>query len=407
MQRNVIQNSALSLILVLLGAIHTSAQWVQVASPPSDFLTNHTYGFALDGKGYLVTGEDQNGNIRGDVYQYDPINDEFTKLADFPGGARSFAIGDTWNDKAYFGFGAGTGSAFNDLWEFDGSTETWTELASCPCSGRIHPALIAHNDKVFVGLGGDDTGDLNDWWVYDIATDSWTEAALFPSNPRHHPYQFAIGDYIYVGFGHGGPNIYNTWYRYDPVTNLWDQVQSLPAEGRVAGQQFSWNDKGYVLSGEGEDHTAMEEGEFWSYDPATDSWEQLTSHPGTSRWAPVSFVIDNEVYIFNGVVYGFGPVTFPTEAYKFELGEATSLTEPIKKESDISIYPNPANDYLIIENNGKFNSIDNFSLFDVLGNKLMQFKIDGKKELDLSGLKSGVYLIGLEGSSDFLRFVVN
>jgi len=141
---------------------------------------------------------DQNGLLRDDFYQYDPVSDQFTQLDDFPGGARSFAIGDTWNGKAYFGFGSNDTQLLGDLWEFDPVTQAWTELATCPCTPRRHPALIAHNGKVFVGLGGSITGDRNDWWIYDIPTDTWTEAAEFPSLRRHHPYQFAIDDYVYV-----------------------------------------------------------------------------------------------------------------------------------------------------------------------------------------------------------------
>jgi len=400
-----IKNSVFVLVIMLLGVINTSAQWVQVASPPSDFITDHTFGFAIDGKGYLVAGTDENGSVLNDMFQYDPSADEFTQLEDFPGGARGFAIGDTWNEKAYFGFGANDDFRYDDLWEFDPSTESWTELASCPCSPRIHPALIAHNDKVFVGLGGDSTGDLNDWWIYDMATDSWSEAARFPAGRRHHPYQFAIGEYVYVGFGHGGPNIYNTWYRYDIANDLWIQVASLPAEGRVAGQQFSWNGKGYILSGEGEDHLAMREGEFWSYDPLTDTWEQLPSHPSYSRWAPASFVIDTEIYIFNGVVYGFGPVASISEAYKYELSGVSS-TETINAKTNFSIYPNPASDYLIIENINDLNSNDKFVVFDVLGNKVMDFTIGKEKKIDVSNLESGVYLLSTQGIPDFLQFVI-
>lgn len=398
-----------ALFLIFMSATSSTAQWVPVASPPADFITDHTYGFGLDGKGYLVTGTDENGNIRDDFYQYDPITDEFTQLDPFPGGARGFAIGDTWDGKAYFGFGSSSGpnGIKDDLWVFDPSTMTWTELASCPCIARRHPAFIAHNDKIFLGLGSSGFGDLNDWWIYDIPTDTWTEGPDLPSPPRHHPYQFGIGDYVYVGFGHGGPIIYNTWYRFDPANNQWTQIESLPGEGRVAGQQFSYNGKGYALSGEGEDHNAMEEGEFWSYDPLTLTWEQLPSHPGTSRWAPASFVIGSEIYIFNGVVYGFGPPTSMSDAFKYDMGPVMSSTENVENKFDLKIHPNPASDYLFIEGKGDIILSGNFRLFNVLGNELMRFEVDGKKTLDISGLNNGIYLISDEGNSNTWRFVVS
>lgn len=397
-------------VFLLLNTVNIQAQeWVPVASPPSDFITDHTYGFALDGKGYLVTGTDENGNIRDDFYQYDPVTDAFTQLDDFPGGARGFAIGDTWNGKAYFGFGrtSGASAAQDDLWEYDPATETWTELASCPCIARWHPAFVAHNDKIFVGLGSSDFGDRNDWWIYDIPTDTWTQGENFPSTQRHHPYQFGIDDYIYVGAGHGGPNIYDEWYRYDPATDEWSQIATLPGEGRVAGQQFAYNGKGYLLSGEGDDHTAMQEGEFWSYDPTLDSWEELTPHPGTSRWAPASFVLDGEVYLFNGIVYGFGPPTSMSDAFKYTLEELPSSTNELEEKLNFTIQPNPANDYLVIEGKGNTIPSGHFRVFDILGNQLMQFEMEGRKELDVSGLDNGVYLLSAEGAATSLRFVIS
>jgi len=159
------------LILVLTSSVPIHAQWVSVSSPPANFRTDHTYGFALNGMGYLVAGTDADGNYTDSFFQYDPQLDEFTQLDDFPGGARGYAIGDTWNGKAYFGFGLSTGSATpfkNDLWEFDPTTQTWTELAECPCEARIHPAMVAQNGKIFVGMGGGTFGDLKDWWIYDM-----------------------------------------------------------------------------------------------------------------------------------------------------------------------------------------------------------------------------------------------
>merc|ERR1712176_362474 len=87
-------------------------------------------------------------------------------------------------------------------------------------------------------------------------------------------------------------------------------------EARVAGTEFSiilplvgadenGNDNennstlrgsiGFVLSGDGDDHGPMREGEFHAFYPSPFdneiTWRQLPSHPGPSRWAPGSFVI--------------------------------------------------------------------------------------------------------------------
>ena len=315
-------------VLFLLLLFNVQAQeWTQVSSLPASFnKTHHSFAFSLDGMGYIVTGNSDSG-VRDDFYQYDPVADTWTALDPFPGGGRGYAIGDTLDGKAYFGFGTDGNNRKNDLWVFDPADMSWTELASCPCEQRIHPAMVALKGKVFVGMGGGTfSGNMKDWWEYDVATNTWSQKTNFPSVKRHHPYQFGIGDYVYTGFGHGN-GIFDDWYRYDIDAGTWTQLEYLPAEGRVAGTQLSFNGRGYVLSGDGDDHSSMETGEFWGYDPATDTWEELPVHPGTSRWAPASFVIGSEVYLINGTTYVNQTNEYVSEIYKFDLLSTFDLDE--------------------------------------------------------------------------------
>lgn len=304
-------------IFFLILPTYLFAQWSTVSSLPSSFQTDHSFGFSINNTGYLVTGG--NTDIYGtttyydNFFSYNPTSDEWTEEDNFPGGKRGYAIGDVWDEKAYFGFGlkidpsTGEEIFLNDLWTFDPTTNTWSELSACPCTARSHPAFVTHNGKIYVGMGSYALGNLNDWWVYDITSDSWSQKIDFPSHERHHPYQFAVGDFVYSGFGHGdvSPNIYDNWYKYDPVNNNWTEVQNIPGQSRVAGTQFSHNNLGYVLSGDGSNHQSMSEGEFWQYDADADLWTQLPSHPGHSRWAPASFIINNEAYLINGSSFSY------------------------------------------------------------------------------------------------------
>ncbi len=406
MKINLLRLLSCVLVMSCFCSVSSYAQWVPVASPPSNFITDHTYGFALDGKGYLVTGINANDQVTNKFMQYDPVTDEFTELDNFPGFARGFAIGDDWDGKAYFGFGQ-SNNRFDDLWVFDPAVGEWNELARCPCNERSHPALVAHNGKVYVGLGGSEFGDLDDWWIYDIATDTWEVGPRFPGASRHHPYQFGLGDYIYVGFGHGGPNIYNEWYRYDPANEVWDEVASLPAEGRVAGQQFAWNGKGYILSGEGEDHRTMNEGEFWSYDPELDQWEELPPHPGNSRWAPASFVLNNEVYLFNGIVRGQGANQSMSEAYKYDLTQVISSTKDVDNKSNVIIQPNPANDYITINVEDTEYSSGEFTIYNTLGKEMMRINLDENERIDVSSFDSGLYILSSDSDRTTYQFVIS
>lgn len=392
------------LFSLLLLPLSLYAQWTQVSSLPATFQTHHSFGFSIDNKGYLVSGEVVNQfgipQFVNDFYTYSPSTDTWTELDFFPGGARAFAIGDVWDDKAYFGFGItkdpGTGieEYKKDLWVYDPETSNWTELASCPCQPRIHPSFVTNNGKIYLGLGGAEFGNLNDWWEYDIATDTWTQKANFPSFERHHPYQFSIGDYVYTGFGHGslGDQIYDAWYRYDPSNDTWLEVESLPAEGRVAGTQFSHDGYGYALSGDGEDHSSMNEGEFWKYDESDDSWTQLPSHPGASRWAPASFILEDHVYIINGTSFG----DYQDEVYKYNLSsEPVNVEELDHKILDIS--PNPFTNNISIRNLSQMESMEQLSIqiVNTLGEIVYQTSKINSSELNLHHLTNGVYILNV------------
>lgn len=390
------------LLLTCLFSASAFAQWTQVSSPPEAFRTHHSFAFAIDGTGYIFTGSSPTGTIAS-AYRYSPDSDQWTQLPDFPGGTRSYGIGDIWDGKAYFGFGIGVGSNPNapttkrDLWVFDPGAQTWTERAECPCIPRTHPAFVAHQGNIYVGLGGGDgVGNLDDWWQYNIASDTWTQKADFPSHPRHHPYQFAIGDYVYVGFGHGNipPDIYNAWYRYDPSTDSWLQVADLPAEGRVAGTQFSHNGYGYILSGEGQNHGSMNTGEFWKYDANDNSWEELPAHPGPSRWAPASFIIDDEVYLINGTAFG----EFRSETYKYKLTDSSSgVSSQNNSPLKLQLYPNPFANQLTLDLEWDewpgFEAV-HLKVFDMLGVLVHEADLEANGSHQILGhLKTGSYLL--------------
>ena len=298
--------------------VFTSLQgqtWQQLNDPP--FHKHHTNGFGVNGKAYVFEGTYQNDgpdNVSNEVWEYTPDTDSWNRFADFPGTARSYAIGEEWNGKYYYGFGnaGGPNGRLNDLWVFDPIDISYTQLPSCPCEGRSHPAFIAHNDKVYMGAGSSWDGGLNDWWEYDMISQEWAQKPNIPGGTRHHPFQFAYDKYIYVGGGHK-----SNWLQYDPASEEWTEINNLP-KGRVAGSQFDYKGNGYLLGGDdaGHDHVPDDE-TFMRYISDTDEWEKLPPLPLGSRWANSSFIIGEDLYYLGGLSSNFdGDSTM----WKFNLG---------------------------------------------------------------------------------------
>lgn len=358
--------------------------WIPIDNFPNP--RHHPIGWGINGKGYVATGTNASDLPTADFHEYDPITDTWTKLTDFPGTARSFAMGVAYQGLGYLGFGATRFNYLNDLWSYDPNTGQWTQLASCPCTGRRHPAMVARGGKIYVGLGDDASGNLRDFWVYDIAINSWSQLPSIPGQGRHHPFQFVSGNQVFAGMGHNGPFIYDDWYKLDTITNDWVIMNDFPGEARVAGTQFDFQGKGYVLSGDGDNHSFMPTGEFWEYDHVTDSWMQLPPHPGVSRWAPGSMVIGNSVYFFGGT--NRQSQQNPATAYKYELASsAVDLAEV--SNSRFEVYPNPSKGEIRWPDELKLTELQ---VSDQFGRSIGAYKLSGSSHY-LSDLTAGIYIL--------------
>ncbi len=374
---------------LVISAPTFSQSWQQQANAPIG--RHHPISFSLEGKGYAVTGTTSNNQPTKAFYEYDPILDAWSTLTPFPGTARSFGIGTVVNGKAYLGFGATNTQYLNDMWSYDAVSGQWTQLASCACTGRRHPAFIGIGNRIYVGLGDDASGNLKDWWMYKIDANTWTKVADLPGPPRHHPFQFNAGGELFAGLGHNANSIYKDWYKLDTATNTWTAMNQFPGEARVAGTQFSHAGFGYVLSGDGDNHSFMSTGEMWRYSPTTDIWTQFPPHPGVSRWAPGSFVINDEVYFFGG--RNRQNNQYPTDLWKFDIAAATISIEE-NDASKLIAYPNPAKNFIAWELNKNLSQI---VILNSVGQPIASN--DGTtNRMDVTGLSNGFY---------FVQFYVN
>jgi N-acetylneuraminic acid mutarotase len=394
------RKNTMNRILLIASLFCTSTLMAQTWEQRDGFPNgrHHPISFSLDGKGYAVTGTASNDLPTNSVFEYNPTTNTWASLADFPGTARSFGIGTVADGKAYLGFGATTTAYLNDFWRFDATDSSWTQLADCECSGRRHPAMINIGDRIYVGLGDDFSGDRNDWWMYTISADKWIRIANLPGPGRHHPFMFNAGGELFAGLGHSGQIIYRDWYKLDTVTNQWTAMSLFPGQARVAGTQFTANGYGYVLSGDGANHSYMQTGEMWQYDPAFDAWLQLPPHPGQSRWAPGSFVINNEVYFFGGL----NRLTnqFPTDLWKYSLGNATaSINEANNVLPTASVFPNPANNVLNWESDITATDV---RVYNTVG-QLVGTSSAAAKQVDVSTLTNGLYLIQFYDNTRLLK----
>ena len=106
------------LSLLVLWTLNSYSQWNQLNDLPSQYQgRNHPVTFAIDETGYVLTGGTEGGNLLADFYKYDADIDSWEQMPDFPGGARSYSYGVTYNEIGYVGFGVGTAEYFKRFME--------------------------------------------------------------------------------------------------------------------------------------------------------------------------------------------------------------------------------------------------------------------------------------------------
>ncbi|MFD1771065.1 Kelch repeat-containing protein [Sphingobacterium suaedae] len=148
--------------------------------------------------------------------------------------------------------------------------------------------LVATIGLAFTACSSDDEDD----------PDEWVKAADFEGLPRSGAVGFTIGDYTYLttGYGTNSNRFVDTW-RFNPALQSWDQMSDFPGEARNNAIAFVLNGKGYV--GLGTNSTTMFK-DFYEYDPATDTWTKIADFVGAARYGAVGFTLNGVAYVGTG-----------------------------------------------------------------------------------------------------------
>jgi N-acetylneuraminic acid mutarotase len=340
MKREIIQT-----FFLLLLTLYSTAQtfvWTQC----SIFSGGQRYSpaaFATSSKAYVGCGVTfAGGNIdynHNDFWEYDPINNYWTQVANFPGvgrnGSTAFSIG----SKGYVTLGWAP-AQLNDLWEFDPSSNTWTQKSNFAGAARYDASVFTIGSFAYVGTGYIPWS--KDFWKYDPSNDSWTQIADIGGLPRQSCAAFSISGFGYV---YGGSQQFNNYsndlWQYDPTNNTWAQKSPFPGNPRTASFSFIMNGKGYI--GCGSNDTVVYD-DFYEYEPVFDSWQQVPNFGGGARMQGISFWIGNSGYAGLGSNMVYPNLNPQNDLWKFQ--DATSINE--LEHSQFKVYPNPVKDVLTL-----------------------------------------------------------
>jgi N-acetylneuraminic acid mutarotase len=199
----------------------------------------------------------------------------------------------------------GTVAAFN---RYDPVANTWTSLPDMPQSASMPVAVYyPTTNKIYVFGGEDgDTGvNYNITRIYDIATNTWSTGANMPDVRS-----FAAGGYssdtgmIYILSGYNTGTVDSaqpTTWQYDPATDTWTDLTGTAPYPHPAGGFAYGVVNGKLYTAGGRDATNVVINDTWEFDPSVPAYTAKTDEPGTfQNNVPGSAAASNLLWVFGG-----------------------------------------------------------------------------------------------------------
>jgi PKD repeat protein/N-acetylneuraminic acid mutarotase len=273
--------------------------------------------FSINGKGYICLGVDTTHAWTNDVWEFNPVTESWLKKSNFPGGNRYASATFVIDGKGYLvGGSVNAGENYlNDLWCYTPETDTWVQKASLPTDHKSCATAFTINGKGYVVCGGYSTMQpTKDFYEYNPVNDSWIRLPDFPGI-RTGAIGFVLGDKAFVGTGTDLNTTYKTFWYYTPSSNAWTTVPDPPAafSQRMLGTAFSIGNTGYVLGGRSE-----------PYDPFYTNGKMLSD-----LWAftDCTLPVADFTYRHDRFVVSFSDSSSGASVYHWSFGDGTHSSE--------------------------------------------------------------------------------
>lgn len=297
------------------------AQW-QSSAPFPGGQTDGAVSFVIDGVAY-VGGGISNSNL----YAFDRETG-WSLVGAMPGEKmRAWSWVLVRDGKAIVGGGDTTGSfaVTSEVFEFDPATQVWRELNPFGGGARDGCWSFVIGEKGYVGSGFNGSVVVPDFWEYDFASDSWRQLPTPSLPPYIFASSFALNDRGYV-IGGWSSTESNALFEYDPSSGNWVQRANFPGRARQAGTAFTYDGHGYYGAGmQGYTETF---GDFYRYDPSSDSWSEVSGlYPESGAAWPISFVLEEQVWVGTGAGFSGGNLFFSDTFHSLNLTGGNSSVE--------------------------------------------------------------------------------
>lgn len=132
--------------------------WSEKAELPGGPARSSPAVFTLDNKAYIVGGGSYMEHPYNEVWVYDPSTNSWTEKNPFPGNGRVAMFGFSFSGKGYVGAGSKevqglVSNLVKEFWSYDPANDQWTKLEDYPGEGLYRP-IVSYDDQYCYVLGG-------------------------------------------------------------------------------------------------------------------------------------------------------------------------------------------------------------------------------------------------------------
>jgi N-acetylneuraminic acid mutarotase len=241
----------------------------EVVAPFPGVGREQSVSFSVGGKGYVGLGYNRLLNVDStnfnDFWEFDPNGQTlvagetkprvgaWTRLNNYPGGARFNAMAFATSTNAYVGGGTdGGGDFFNDCYIYSPGTDTWEEFLPFPGDKREGAMTLILNGKVwFFGGDSNNVEEFDLWQLDPAATGSnlkWTIETETTDNSNYNDFKagvrrsnacaFVLNDLGYVAGGDINGGATTLVYQFDPIAMTWVKMTAIERSARTHAVSF-------------------------------------------------------------------------------------------------------------------------------------------------------------------------
>lgn len=216
-----------------------------------------------------------------------------------------------------FGGRDGAGEAFGDTWRYAAADGSWTPVegpAPAPRFGQA-VAVDAANRAVYLFGGQAGPDFFNDAWRFDLDELTWSEIPTGDVRPSPRYGTSAVLDNdgnVLVSHGFTFEGRFDDTWSLDPATGVWTDV-SPPAETRPLKRclhEAVWDagaDRMLLYGGCSSGFGPCPQGDLWAFDPAAQTWTELTPAAGPAARSNPALIQDEtsaRTWLIDGLTEG-------------------------------------------------------------------------------------------------------